>query len=154
VVQAFRDALKKQNKSLGKSEALNPKTMIEMNRTSNGIKGVIETLRGQLNRLEAEIKADERGKWEFDLVIGQLEVRKRDLTKRIAMNTEWASQYDLKIGPFEETYDNMTGEIGKTYDNAKKGHARGLKVLQDEFSYHPAFKVGEDPFTAVPFKPL
>jgi hypothetical protein len=32
--QAFRDELKKKNKSLGKSEALNPKTMIEMNRTS------------------------------------------------------------------------------------------------------------------------
>jgi len=32
------------------------------------------------------------------------------------MNEEWAKQYDLKIGPFEETYDNMTGEkmgIGK-----------------------------------------
>lgn len=32
--QAFRDELKKQNKSLGKSDALNPKTMIEMNKTS------------------------------------------------------------------------------------------------------------------------
>ena len=26
-------------------------------------------------RLEQEIKADEKGKWEFELVIGQLEVR-------------------------------------------------------------------------------
>ena len=48
--QKFRDELKKQNKSLAKSEALNPKTMIEMNRTSNGIKGIIDTLRGQLAR--------------------------------------------------------------------------------------------------------
>jgi len=111
-------------------------------------------MRGQLARLEAEIKADEKGKWEFDLVIGQLEVRKRDLEKRVAMNSEWAQQYDLKIGPFEETYDNMTGEIGETYATAKKGHARGLRVLETEFGYHPAFKIGEDAFTAVPFKPL
>jgi len=27
--------------------------------------------------LESEIKADEKGKWEFDLVIGQLETRKK-----------------------------------------------------------------------------
>ncbi|GMH70963.1 hypothetical protein TrRE_jg4471 [Triparma retinervis] len=152
--QAFRDELKKKNKSLGKSEALNPKTMIEMNRTSNAIKGVIDTLRGQLNRLEAEIKADEKGKWEFDLVIGQLENRKKDLTQRIKMNEEWAKQYDLKIGPFEETYDNMTASIGQTYDNAKTGHARGLQVLKDEFGYHPAFKQKDDAFFAIPFKPL
>ncbi|GMH94620.1 hypothetical protein TrST_g5775 [Triparma strigata] len=152
--QKFRDELKKKNKSLAKSEALNPKTMIEMNRTSNGIKGIIDTLRGQLARLEAEIKADEKGKWEFDLVMGQLETRKADLQKRIKMNEEWAKQYDLKIGPFEETYDNMTASIGKTYENAKKGHARGLQVLQEEFGYHPAFKQKDDAFFAIPFKPL
>jgi hypothetical protein len=70
------------------------------------------------------------------------------------MNNEWAKQYDLKIGPFEETYDNMTRDIGTTYDNAKSGHKKGLKVLQDEFGYHPAFKQGEDPFFAIPFKPM
>lgn len=120
----------------------------------NAIKGVIDTLRGQLNRLEAEIKADEKGKWEFDLVIGQLENRKKDLQQRIKMNEEWAKQYDLKIGPFEETYDSMTASIGKTYDNAKAGHARGLQVLKDEFGYHPAFKQKDDAFFAIPFKPL
>tara|TARA_B110000305_G_scaffold224537_1_gene270178 strand:- start:425 stop:676 length:252 start_codon:yes stop_codon:yes gene_type:complete len=77
----FQEEMKKKHKSLGVSEALNPKTMIEMNRTSNGIKGVIDTLKGQLARLEMEIKIDEKGKSEFDLVIGQLETRKRDLTK-------------------------------------------------------------------------
>ena len=127
--------------------------MIEMNRTSNGIKGVIDTLKGQLARLEMEIKADEKGKFEFDLVIGQLETRKRDLQKRIDMNNVWAAQYDRSIGPFEAIYDNMTGEIGKTYDNAKSGHKRGLKVLLEEFGYHPAFKRPTDTFTAVPFKP-
>ena len=155
--QAFRDSLKKKNKSLGKSSALDPKTLIEMNRTANGIKGIIDTLRGQLARLEAEIKADQKGKAEFDLVIGQLSTRKEDLLSRIKQNEEWAKQYDLKIGPFEETYDNMTGEIGKTYDHAKEGHERGLQVLIKEFGYHPAFKQtlssGEEPFTAVPFKP-
>ena len=92
-------------------------------------------------------------RYQFDLVIGQLETRKKDLLKRIEMNNVWAAQYDRSIGPFEETYDNMTGEIGKTYDNAKAGHKRGLKVLQEEFGYHPAFKRPTDTFTAVPFKP-
>jgi hypothetical protein len=90
-------------------------------------------------------------------VIGQLTTRRSDLVSRIKQNEEWASQYDLKIGPFEETYDSMTAEIGKTYDKAKEGHQRGLQVLMSEFGYHPAFKQtldgGQEPFYAVPFKP-
>ena len=151
-VQKLRDELKKKHKPLPKS-AVNTMAVIEMDRTSDGIKGIIDTLRGQLSRLETEIKRDEIGKAEFDLVIGQLQTRKSDLLQRVKMNDEWAKQYDLKIGPFEETYDNMTKDIGKTYDNAKEGHERGLNVLIKEFGYHPAFKQGEDPFTAVPFRP-
>ena len=90
-------------------------------------------------------------------MIGQLTTRRADLVSRMKANDEWAKQYDLKIGPFEETYDNMTAEIGQTYNKAKDGHQRGLQVLISEFGYHPAFKQtlssGGEPFYAVPFKP-
>jgi hypothetical protein len=38
----------------------------------------------------------------------------------------------------ETKLDNeMTGEIGKIYDKAKQGHARGIVLLEKEFGYHP-----------------
>ena len=61
--------------------------------SQNGIKGVIDSLKVALDRLHDEIKADEKGKAEFDLVMGQLETRKNDLLQRIKMNEEWAKQY-------------------------------------------------------------
>jgi hypothetical protein len=47
----------------------------------------------------------------------------------------------------------MTGEIGKIYDKAKQGHARGIVLLEKEFGYHPSFKHPGDTFTAIPFRP-
>jgi len=32
-------------------------------------------------------------------------------------------------------------------------HAKGIKLLEDEFNYHVAFKRHNDTFTGIPFKP-
>ena len=40
------------------------------------------------------------------------------------------------------------------YANAKQKHADGLQLLVENFQYHPLFKLGKDPFVAVPFKPM
>ena len=45
----------------------------------------------------------------------------------------------------------MTAEIGKIYDKAKQGRARGIVLLEKEFGYHPSFKHPGDTFTAIPF---
>jgi hypothetical protein len=50
-------------------------------------------------------------------------------------------------------YKEMTSEIADIYANAKKGHAKGIVLLQDEFGYHVPFKRPGDTFTAVAFRP-
>lgn len=47
----------------------------------------------------------------------------------------------------------MTNEIASIYENAKQGHIRGIKLLERDFGYHPAFKRPQDTFTAIPFRP-
>lgn len=90
---------------------------------------------------------------EFERHLGMLNARKDDLMKRVNANKEWGAKYDLEVGPFAQRYENMTGEIGKIYDNAKKGHERGIVLLENEFGYHPAFKRPQDTFSAIPFRP-
>ena len=124
-----------------------------MNRTSNGISGVLENLRNQLAILEEEIKADEDGKAEYERTLGQLEVKRAEIQSRLDANSDWASTYALEIGPFEDRYNNMTANIGDIYNTAKKGHKRGVELLKKEFGYHPEFKRPGDTFTAVPFRP-
>jgi hypothetical protein len=68
-------------------------------------------------------------------------------------NENWAKSYETDLGPFTQKYDAITNEIGGLYGNAKKGHAKGISLLQKEFNYHPAFKRPGDTFSALPFKP-
>jgi hypothetical protein len=48
----------------------------------------------------------------------------------------------------------MVADIGVIYNNACVGHANGLKLLEQEFGYHPAYKRHSDKFSASPFKPM
>lgn len=130
------------------------KDMIAMNRTSSSIKGVLDSTRIQLQILDASIKADEKSKSEFERLLTALNNRKSDLEKRINDNMKWAENYDRDIGPFAQKYKVMTADIGELYDNAKKKHANGIVLLENEFGYHPAFKRPQDTFTAVPFRPI
>jgi hypothetical protein len=134
--------------------AITKKDMIAMNRTSSSIKGVLDSVRTQLQILDASIKADQKSKAEFERLLTSLRNRKADLEQRIIDNNKWAETYDRDVGPFAQRYKQMTGDIGDLYENAKKGHARGIVLLQNEFGYHPAFKRPQDTFTAVPFRPI
>jgi hypothetical protein len=120
----------KKNASLGK-RAVTQKEFILMNRTCSGITGVIKSLRSSLSDLDkgmekvgeprtpsatpslllgaalcapTEIKADEKGKFDFDKELTKLEVRKETIRKRMAANKAWAHKYDTELGPFMGTY--------------------------------------------------
>ena len=138
----------------GSPSKISKKDIIAMNRTSSSIKGVLDSARIQLQILDASIKADDKSKSEFERLLTTLNNRKFDLEKRINENTKWAENYDRDIGPFAAKYKVMTADIGDLYENAKKNHARGIVLLQNEFGYHPAFKRPQDTFTAVPFRPI
>lgn len=125
-----------------------------MDRTSTSIKGVLDTLKMQIKMLDDEIKAMEKSKLEFERHLGLLEKKREDLLSRVKFNTEWASTYDLEVGPFAAKYDDMTSQIQSIYNNAKKGHHRGIELLEKEFGYHPAFKRPQDTFTATAFRPM
>jgi len=124
-----------------------------MNRTASSVKGVLDNMRTQLQILEFEIKGDTKSKAEFEKQLVGLDTRKIDLQKRVDANTEWLKSYDRDVGPFQQRYKEMTSEIADIYANAKKGHAKGIVLLQDEFGYHVPFKRPGDTFTAVAFRP-
>lgn len=127
--------------------------MIQMDRTSTSIKGVLDTLKMQISVLDSDIKAMEKSKLEFERHLGLLEKKKGDLQSRVKFNSEWAATYDLEVGPFADKYDQMTEHIQAIYNNAKKGHQKGIVLLEKEFGYHPAFKRPQDTFTATAFRP-
>eukprot|EP00607_Mallomonas_marina_P002813 CAMPEP_0182428908 /NCGR_PEP_ID=MMETSP1167-20130531/24502_1 /TAXON_ID=2988 /ORGANISM="Mallomonas Sp, Strain CCMP3275" /LENGTH=125 /DNA_ID=CAMNT_0024612117 /DNA_START=171 /DNA_END=548 /DNA_ORIENTATION=+ len=124
-----------------------------MNRASSGIKGVLDNMRTQLSILDEEIKADEESKMEYDRQLATLNIRKADLQKRLEKNEEWVKGFDKDVGPVTKKYNEMTTEINAIYEHAKNGHKRGVKVLEREFGYHPAFKRPQDTFSATPFRP-
>jgi hypothetical protein len=63
-----------------------------MNQTACSVKGVLDNLQMQVQILDQEIKAETRSKMEYEKQLKKLQVRKEDLTRRIAMNTEWVSR--------------------------------------------------------------
>eukprot|EP00904_Undaria_pinnatifida_P007229 jgi/Undpi1/3636/HiC_scaffold_16.g07006.m1 len=115
--------------------------------------GVLETLGNELKQLDEEIKADESGKQEFERQLAQLEEKKRDIENRIEANTRWTASFDTDLGPFQQLYSSQTQEIASIYGDAKARHKEGIKVLVDEFSYHPEFFRPKDTFHATPFVP-
>ena len=112
-----------------KNAALRPvvssKDAASMNRTSSGIAGVLDNLKGRLAVLErgkntrhrfvrlivwmlnAEIKADEKGKKDYDDQLARLARKKAEIQKRLAMNETWAQNFDRDIGPFESKLLSM-----------------------------------------------
>ena len=87
------------------------------------------------------------------LFCNQLEEKKRDIENRIEANTRWTAGFDTDLGPFEQLYRSQTQEIASIYGDAKARHKEGIKVLVDEFSYHPEFFRPKDTFHATPFVP-
>jgi hypothetical protein len=132
--------------------AISKKQMLQMDFTASSITGVIDNLRTQLAMVEDEIKADVASKAEFEKALKILETRKGDLQTRVDENQKWLTTSNNAY--ILEQYGKMTSEIGTLYNNAKKGHASGIVLLEKEFGYHPAFKRPKDTFTATAFRPM
>ena len=130
------------------------KQMIQMDATASSIKGVLDNLHVRLSILDAQIKAEEKSKMDFERHLTTLENKKADLEARVKQNEEWAKTYDTEVGPFADRYKAMTADIGDIYERAKVGHAKGIVLLEKEFGYHPTFKRPGDTFTGIPFRPI
>ena len=87
-----------------KKTAITKKEMIQMDRTSTSIKGVVDNLEVQLQILDAEIKAAEASKYEFERHLGLLETKRNDLLRNMNANDSWAENFDKDIGPFTAKY--------------------------------------------------
>ena len=77
-----------------------------MNTTASAIKGVLDNLRMQIGLLDAEIKADEKSKAEYDRHLATLQRQKDELLCRMSENNEWSRNYDTDVGPFAQKYVN------------------------------------------------
>lgn len=125
-----------------------------MDATAQSIKGVLNNLRVQLQVLDAEIKADIKGKADYDKTLKTLETRKAELQARIEHNKGWAKNFEAEMGPSMDSFGAMTQELGTIYAKAKQGHKDGIKLLENEFGYHPAFKKPGDTFFGIPYRPM
>ena len=148
---ALRRQLKKKHPRLEDKNF--QKGSVKFHKTSSELGNTLEVLRGQMSALKREIRADRAGKKEFEDQISLLKRKRELLEKNYNANAAWAKGFDASIGPFEAKYAGLTTEIGGLYDNAKLQHANGIKLLVDEFRYHPTFKRWNDDFSAVPFRP-
>jgi hypothetical protein len=83
-----------------KKTTITKKEMIKMDRTSSSIKGVVDNLEVQLQILDAEIKADDASKYEFERHLSLLENKRNDLLRNMNANDNWAETFDKDIGPF------------------------------------------------------
>lgn len=138
---------------MSNDQVISKKDFLTMSRTSTGITGNLIDMRSRLEALDASIKADEKSKAEFEIHLATLYKKRDELQRIIDENTKWTQKYETDLGPFTKKYKAITEDIGGLYSNAKKGHAKGITLLEKEFNYHPAFKRPGDTFHATPFKP-
>jgi hypothetical protein len=138
---------------MGDAKKTNQNSII-MDSTAQSIKGILNNLRVQVSVLDAEIKADIKGKADYDKVLKVLEARKLELLARVEHNKAWATNYEAEMGPSMDSFGEMTKEIGIIYQKAKVGHTAGIKLLEKEFGYHPTFKRPGDTFYGIPYRPL
>ena len=125
----------------------------KMRFVTGGVQGAISNLETEISDLDKEVKEDALGLQDLKETLVRLDVRKADLERKIAKNEAWLEAFALDIGPFEELYAKMSGEIADLYVDAKRKHAGAINLLKRDFDYHPEYKRATDTFTGVPFKP-
>ncbi|OQS06088.1 hypothetical protein THRCLA_20445 [Thraustotheca clavata] len=140
-------------KPVSERALVNAKEAANMNRSTSGIAGVLETLQGKMDVLDKEIKADMKGKKDYEDELFKLQTRKEDILVKLKECQRWTDLFASKIQPLENSYKATTVEMSNEYDQAKVKHAQGLQVLIDNFNYHPEYKRYNDEFSAVPFRP-
>ena len=124
----------------------------EMEHTSCSIIGVNEDLKVQIGILDAQIKADKKSKEEFERYLKVLNDKRDEVLARMAKNGEYVQQFDASSA--QAAYRKMTSDIASIYEKAQMGHAKGIKMLEKEFGYHPSFKRPGDTFTGIAFRPM
>ncbi|KAG7401729.1 hypothetical protein PHYBOEH_011018 [Phytophthora boehmeriae] len=129
------------------------KDSAKMNRVTSGIGGALESVQMKIDMLGREIKADEKGKQDYDEQLFRLNQRRSDLEAKLREAREWSALFESKIKPLAGKYAETTDGMQDQYNDAKLRHAQGIIVLMENFDYHPEFKRFSDTFSAVPFRP-
>eukprot|EP00939_MAST-03C_sp_MAST-3C-sp1_P000801 g801.t1 len=145
---------KKNSRKLPKVRAGSREAKSKLNSNASSIGNILDVLKAKLDDLEKEIRSDLKGKKDYEDQLHRLQVRRSDCVKRLEKNTAFAVKFDKDIGPFEKTYAGMTQNMEALYENAKLQHAKGVKLLKQEFKYHPMYKKPDSNFSAVPFRPM
>lgn len=135
--------------------AIHKQNVETLNKNSTSISGTAINLMQQLKDIEHDIKADQKGKKEYEDYLEQLNKQKADLQKRIDHNREWIANFekDQGSGAFETQYKQLLEKIQHIYNGAKEFHGKGIEMLIKEFNYHIMYKRWNDTFTGIPYKP-
>ncbi|KAF1785098.1 EF-Hand 1, calcium-binding site [Phytophthora cactorum] len=116
------------------------KDAAKMNRVTSGIGGALEGAQMRIETLTREIKADEKGKKDYDEQLFRLNERRKDLESKLKECREWSALFESKIKPLAGKYTETTDGMQGQYNEAKLRHAQGIVVLMENFDYHPEFK--------------
>lgn len=122
------------------------KEITKMNRTASQIQGVFSEMQTQLNILDTEIKREEADKISYEVQLKKLNEKKNDLIKSIDAKEKWVKE--AETGNFAVAYGEIQKDIEQIYNKAKAGHKQGIKILENDFNYHPTFKRVGDGFHA------
>ncbi|GBF89160.1 flagellar associated protein [Raphidocelis subcapitata] len=133
----------------------NERNQQQLNLIANNIGGTADQLKRHLAKVDAELKADLKGRKEFEDYLTKLKIQRADLAARIDRNKAWIAKFERNSdnGAFEEQYKRLLDEIQSIYEGAKEFHQKGIELLIRDFRYHVAYKRWNDNFSAVPFKP-
>ncbi|KIZ06246.1 flagellar associated protein [Monoraphidium neglectum] len=105
----------------------NERNKQQLNLIANNIGGTAEQLKRQLAQVETELKADAKGKKEFEDYHTKLLIERADIEERIKKNKDWIANFERNSdnGAFEEQYKRLVGEISTIYEGAKEFHQHG-----------------------------
>ena len=80
-------------------------------------------------------------------------MRQDALKRRVKSNKKWLGWFDDEVEPQLQRFDGLKADLSGLYESAKQRHAAGIKILREEFGYHPEFKRPGDVITGVSFTP-
>jgi hypothetical protein len=130
---------------------------ITLVKTSKESEALLSSLEQAVKSLKSEIDTDKKG-------LLEMQNHKRELLEQKAALTKSFDKCDAFLTGIEKDgsglnylkkeFDNMEAFLKTEYVKLKIKHKQGIKTLQNEFKYHPAYKLGtKNEFEGVYFSP-
>lgn len=130
--------------------------VISENKPAGQASTVLGNMRTMLKNLEAEIRADEESEKEMGRHIMGLELEEKQLLEEIARDEAFLSAMasEGSLGGAMKDVDKTVVTLQSDYHTAREKHGHAIKILENTFNYHRAYKRGNEvEFSGTYFNP-